>query len=333
MSFFKDFKEDLSQAVNELMPEDSNGKSQEDIQMVDTLTVDTLTEDEDENEPSIEEMLNNIENINLAGESLEPVIEPMEPAESFEQAAEYAEPVAELTEEVQIKEEQLEDKQIEDEQIEEVKTEEMFSEEPVMEAVVPELIMEPTVEEVKEEPMIEQEVAQMMEKENTMLEDEDRATDETGLITAGMTIKGDIITTGSLEVLGSVEGDIDVKGKLEVAGSIKGNSKAADVYAESAKIIGEIVSTGPVKIGQNSVVKGNITAAAGVFAGAVKGDIDIQGPVILDTTAIIMGNIKSKSIQINNGAVIEGMCSQCYAEVSPTNFFGEDEKPVAKAKK
>ena len=39
----------------------------------------------------------------------------------------------------------------------------------------------------------------------------------------------------------------------------------------------------------------------------------MQGPVILDASAIVMGNIKSKSVQINNGAVIEGMCSQCYA--------------------
>ena len=58
-----------------------------------------------------------------------------------------------------------------------------------------------------------------------------------------------------------------------------------------------------------------------MIAGAVKGDIDVKGPVVLDSSAIVMGNIKSKSVQINNGAVIEGLCSQCYAEVSPSNFF------------
>jgi len=58
-----------------------------------------------------------------------------------------------------------------------------------------------------------------------------------------------------------------------------------------------------------------------VIAGAVKGDIDVHGPVILDSSAIIMGNIKSKSVQINNGALIEGMCSQCYADKKPSAFF------------
>ena len=47
------------------------------------------------------------------------------------------------------------------------------------------------------------------------------------------------------------------------------------------------------------------------------------------SSAIVMGNIKSKSVQINNGAVIEGMCSQCYADVSPTSFF-DDYKPEKK---
>jgi cytoskeletal protein CcmA (bactofilin family) len=60
-----------------------------------------------------------------------------------------------------------------------------------------------------------------------------------------------------------------------------------------------------------------------VIAGAVKGDIDVHGPVILDASSVVMGNIKSKSVQINNGAIIEGMCSQCYAEMNPTSFFDD----------
>lgn len=151
--------------------------------------------------------------------------------------------------------------------------------------------------------------------------------DETAVITAGMTINGDIISEGSMEVLGSIVGNIDILGKLNITGSVQGNSKAAEIYCESAKITGEIASEGSVKIGQSTVIIGNILANSAVIAGAVKGDIDVHGPVVLDTTAIVMGNIKSKSVQINNGAVIEGMCSQCYADVSPSSFF-EDFKAL-----
>ena len=149
---------------------------------------------------------------------------------------------------------------------------------------------------------------------------------ETGIIIAGMSIKGDITSEGSLDVQGNVTGNIDIMGKLQITGTIEGNSKADEVFADGAKIVGEINSEGSVKIGESSVVRGNIIAKSAVLAGAVKGDIDVQGPVILDATAIIMGNIKSKSIQINNGAVIEGLCSQCYADVSPVTFFDDDDK-------
>ncbi len=157
------------------------------------------------------------------------------------------------------------------------------------------------------------------------------ASDETAVITSGMVITGDITSEGSMDLTGSVNGNINILGKLNVTGTIQGNSKAAEVYAEGAKVTGEIISDGSVKIGQSSVIIGNITATSAVIAGAVKGDIDVKGPVVLDTTAIVMGNIKSKSVQINNGAVIEGMCSQCYAEVSPTSFFSDIKKAGKKA--
>lgn len=150
--------------------------------------------------------------------------------------------------------------------------------------------------------------------------------DEVAVITAGMKITGDLVSDGSMDVIGAIQGNIDIMGKLNVTGEIVGNSKASEFYAENAKITGEVRSEGSIKIGQSSVIIGNVFANSAVIAGAVKGDIDVHGPVILDTTAIVMGNIKSKSVQINNGAVIEGLCSQCYADVNPTSFFEEFKK-------
>ena len=163
-------------------------------------------------------------------------------------------------------------------------------------------------------------------QEQKQVEVNREAVDETAVVTEGMTITGDIMSRGSMELIGTVNGNLDIYGKLNITGTIQGDSKAAEIFAEGAKITGEVNSQGSVKIGQSSVVIGNIVAASAVIAGAVKGDIDVQGPVILDTTAIVMGNIKSKSVQINNGAVIEGLCSQCYADVNPSSFFEELKK-------
>ena len=174
----------------------------------------------------------------------------------------------------------------------------------------------------KEETVVMEENQVMSEVETEKIVfDETPASDESAVITKGMIIDGDITSDGSLEILGTVTGNITIKGKLTISGMIKGDSKAAEIFADSAKITGQVVSTGSVKVGQASVILGNISASSAVIAGAVKGDIDVKGPVVLDTSAIVMGNINSKSVQINNGAVVEGHCSQKYAEVNPTSFF------------
>ena len=207
---------------------------------------------------------------------------------------------------------------------------------------VTELVPEEKAEAVIDEKQAEDDLAEieamLKEKEETVKEEKkDRKidinaifnqpySDEVSNITAGMVINGDITSQGSLELVGAVHGNINVSGKMSITGVIEGNSQAAEIYAESAKITGEVRSLGTVKVGQETVIIGDIYATSAVIAGAVKGDIDVHGPVILDTTAIVMGNIKSKSVQINNGAVIEGMCSQCYAEVNPTSFFDEIKK-------
>lgn len=151
--------------------------------------------------------------------------------------------------------------------------------------------------------------------------EEQQVTDEVAIITTNMIVNGDMLSTGSLDVMGVVNGNIQVYGELNVTGEINGNTTASNIVATNCKITGDLTSSGAIKIGGKAVIRGNVYATSAVISGAVKGDIDVHGPVILDSTAIVMGDIKSKSVQINNGAAIEGMCSQCYAEVSPSAFF------------
>lgn len=145
--------------------------------------------------------------------------------------------------------------------------------------------------------------------------------DETSVITAGTVLTGDLASDGSFDIQGTINGNISCNGKLVITGTVNGNSAASEIFADVAKIEGEVTSTGTVKVGAGSVIIGNIAASSAVIAGAVKGDIDVQGPVVVDTSAVIMGNIKSRSVQINNGAVIEGFCSQCYADVDVQGLF------------
>lgn len=257
MGFFSDLKDDLSQAVNELLPEEENV---------------------DHNAAALEETLK----------------------ETLEEAGKVQE---DSEEELKVSQDELEAMlaDLEKKEAEKAKS--------AQEEVRPRYTREDTIR----SSFAPSGTAKM-------------AADEVAVITQGMVVNGDLVTEGSIELTGCINGNINALGKLNVNGTIIGNSKAAEIYAEGAKITGEVVSEGSAKIGPSSVIIGNIAATSAVIAGAVKGDIDVKGPVILDATAIVMGNIKSKSVQINNGAVIEGMCSQCYADVSPTSFFDEIKK-------
>lgn len=289
MGFFSDLKEDLSQAVSELMPEEVLQKKNQQEPVVDAATTQDAAVGDTQARVSLEEMLKNIDSIQFP-----------------EGTATSTEDRTQESVEVPIAHQETAD---------------------VQENVT---VQEP----VKEIPVVQEEKTQESKEAGRIMNsfESKTATGETSATTAGMTITGDITSEGSIDLIGTIVGNIDVLGKLNITGHITGNSKASEIYAESAKINGEVVSEGAVKIGASSVIIGNITATSAVIAGAVKGDIDVRGPVVLDSSAIVMGNIKSKSVQINNGAVIEGMCSQCYADVSPASFFDEYKPEPKKAK-
>lgn len=284
MGFFSELKEDLSQAVNELVTEEEA--------IVETVPEEESVLDSEDGESILPETS---EDLGRMLESMD--LDGLEEEESAD--------MPEIPEEISAEEPE----EIPDE-LPEIPEEEEYN------------------MEMREEEVLQEEAQYKdMETENFKMTDE--VSEETAIITAGMVIKGDISSKGSLDVVGTIEGNIDILGKLNITGTIDGASKAADVYAEKARINGDVQSSASIKIGQNTIIIGNIYATSAVIAGAVKGDIDVKGPVILDDSAIVMGNIKSKSVQINNGAVIEGLCSQCYADVNPSSFF-EDIKKARK---
>lgn len=359
MGFFQELKEDLSQAVNELLPEEETGqeskKDDEDKALDDALkevqealaaevgspdneeagkqdeaaeeTKDAETADEEKQEEKQDDQAaeEEPEAESAAPEDEEQVVEAKEVQEDETEAVEEpSEKAAEESEAVMLQKAAVEQMQsiagiVKPEADED---EDDFAERQMQTPEEMLMHMDLGQHTEKEESELEKEVGKAMEEQKTSLEDTE-VLDETAIITAGMTLTGDISAKGNVDILGKVKGKVELLGKLNVSGTIEGDSKAAEVFADGAHITGMIVAEGTVKIGQNSVVIGNVAASSAVIAGAVKGDIDVKGPVILDASAIVMGNIKSKSVQINNGAVIEGMCSQCYAEVNPTDFFND----------
>jgi len=320
VGFFQDLKDDISLAVGEMVPDEALSETEMLDLEEDTAVDEAMKEvekalaeefgnmDEDASEASDDIQEEEPEELSME-EALVEVISAEEEKEEKEEAPATAPVIDAAAAQIAsianiVAKEELGGEDFEEREIQS-----------------PEELLKAEQEE-KEETELEKEVEKAMAEQIMNLAQEEVA-DETAVITAGMTITGNMISKGSIDILGRVKGNVEILGKLNVSGTIEGDSKAAEVFADSAHITGKVTADGTIKIGQNSVIIGDIVASSAVIAGAVKGDIDVQGPVILDASAIVMGNIKSKSVQINNGAVIEGMCSQCYAELSPTSFFDD----------
>lgn len=311
MGFFRDFKEDLSQAVNELIPDDDVDTSD---QMVNTLDSE-ITTDNEEAENEMKEWLEGITQDNTADNISE-----------------------EETNEITLEEDIVD---------EGIQADDSSSEEDLLENSIEEEILEEGMEDGVEdmgekvdlnidENLDENVDLELLDALNAEEEEQDsekkksekkvRAAavvdeDDVTVISKGTTINGSISSDGSLDIMGSITGDVECLGKLSITGKIVGNSTAAEVYVNTERLEGSINSEGSVKVGLGTVIVGDIIATSGVIAGAVKGEIDINGPIVIDSTAIIKGNIKAKSVQINNGAVVEGFCSLSYSDVDLDNVF------------
>ena len=356
MGFFQDLKEDLSLAVNELLPNDEKPDEQadadqdaalqpehdnaeaaviiqedpaEEAEAEEAKAEETATEEAEAEEAETEEAEAEEADVEAFAAD-EPIgmdrvsVEQTETVEEVPVMEESAEEVGEAVEESAAADElpQESDETIND-LIKEIETPKPQAEDFAdvsFEKEVYDAVMEKDHDNKQVESELEKAVDEVMEDrvESVMGQD---VIDETAIVTKGMKVSGDISSQGSMDVFGDIKGNIEVLGKLNVAGTIEGNSNAAEVFSDAAHITGDIHATGSIKVGLNSVIIGNIYATSAVIAGAIKGDIDVHGPVVLDSSAIVMGNIKSKSVQMNNGAVIEGLCSQCYADVSPAAFF------------
>jgi cytoskeletal protein CcmA (bactofilin family) len=283
MGFFKDFKDDLSQAVNELLPEDKANLEETEEQMVNTLDADTNAAKEVAGSDKMKEWLNELAEEGNDGESdTNGEKDDLGSGNEFEDAEN--EEGAGVDDNVDL---ELLDALNKDEDTEEAAASE---------------------ESEKED----------MQKVRSASTARDA---ELSVISKGTIINGSISSGGALDIMGNVTGDIDCHGKLSITGKVMGDVSASEVFINTDRLEGNITSEGTVKIGLGTVLIGNVSGKSGVIAGAVKGEIDINGPVVIDSTAIIKGNIKAKSVQINNGAIIDGFCSLSYSDVNIDDIF------------
>jgi cytoskeletal protein CcmA (bactofilin family) len=144
-----------------------------------------------------------------------------------------------------------------------------------------------------------------------------------GICEGNITTEGDV----SVRTRGTVKGDIHTKGNVVIHGNVSGGViEGKDIRIETRdrlRIPVALINGESVSISENAVVIGDIRSESLTVAGAVKGDIDIKGPVVLLATAVVQGNVKAASIQMETGALVDGNCSLAYRKVDLASYFDE----------
>lgn len=96
-----------------------------------------------------------------------------------------------------------------------------------------------------------------------------------------------------------VKGTINSKSDIRIAGTVEG----------------EIICKGKVIISSPAQIEGNISSLDADIAGKVRGVIKITGKVILRQTAQLHGDVITKSLVIEEGALLNGSCRMSREDV------------------
>lgn len=100
------------------------------------------------------------------------------------------------------------------------------------------------------------------------------------LIANGVTIKGNIISQGSMRVDGFVDGKMDIKGDLV--------------------------------IGENGHVKGELQAENAMLAGKVEGALIARQRCLITETGLMMGDVTCSVLSIEEGGTLHGASKMNY---------------------
>jgi len=94
----------------------------------------------------------------------------------------------------------------------------------------------------------------------------------------------------------------------------EGNIKTEGAIRIDGKVIGDIIASGDMYIGNTASITGNISAANIHLSGRVEGNINTKGILRLMSTARLYGDIEVNSFVADEGGVFQGKCSMLEAE-------------------
>lgn len=102
--------------------------------------------------------------------------------------------------------------------------------------------------------------------------------------------------------------DISINTVIGKGSEIKGNIKVNGVVRIDGDIDGNLETDGNVIIGENARIRGNINAKSIIVGGIILGNIFANDSVKVLANSIVIGDILSHKVQIEDDALVNGKC-------------------------
>lgn len=98
---------------------------------------------------------------------------------------------------------------------------------------------------------------------------------------------------------------------------ITGDIRLTSNFRLDGEINGNVHATSKVVIGENGVLNGNLTCTEADIEGSIKGDLRVDGLLILREKAKIVGTIKAPRLHLEDGAQFTGSCEMTNTHRAP----------------
>lgn len=102
--------------------------------------------------------------------------------------------------------------------------------------------------------------------------------------------------------------DISINTIIGKGSEIKGNVKVNGFVRIDGDIDGNLETDGNVIVGENARIRGNITAKSIILGGIILGNIFATDSVKVLEESVVIGDILSHKVQIEDSAIINGKC-------------------------
>ena len=105
----------------------------------------------------------------------------------------------------------------------------------------------------------------------------------------------------------------EVSGEMEtIIGSsvkVEGNFKSGGNVTVNGIVQGSIKTSRDLKVGKSAKLKAEVSANNLFLQGEIRGNVSVKEKAQLTSSSKILGNIETKTLSVEEGAVINGKCT------------------------